>query len=609
MPKMDHFVIGDDIYEIVPEIAPLFNEDTAYVVGDYVIKDAVLYKFTSNHAAGAWTGNDAEVVTVGKELTDLKADLSHYIFNKRYNVYDGNLKQTGVYWNENGGLKQSETWGITDYMSIKYGKMYYKGLIAMGTNTRAIFVDANYNFVSAFRPQPYLDGREVALDSIVEIPDNAEYISFSLAVSQRTLFKFLFDPDEYLQDVISKNASDITDISDRIAQIEDKPINNVLIGNDNMMWSWWLYPQAVSLKRVRHKLYYGYVTSDGYKGVAEYDFESKTVVKNNIIKAGIDDHNALAVYVFPSGRIVCAYSTGHNEDNKVRVRRSVSYENVAEFGEEIILESVGLTSYSQMCYSNGKLYLFYRTNTKNWAYCTSTDEGTTWSDEVILITSSVQYYCMFRPTSTNNILRILMYSNPALGEDTDTNIRQAFLHTDNNTLYNSNNTTVLGTSNINKDNIDILISNEIGTLNRQRLFDCAVTAVERPLVLYAPFHMSNDSQYKLYDAGVVTQICNGGNDVAYTYQLGACFNGVNEIIVAHGSGADGGTDFIEKYAYNDGALGTPSVIYSEVRGNIPVRNFRPIADVNGDAIMWVRGYYNSATYNDYDTNAKLKILI
>jgi hypothetical protein len=215
---------------------------------------------------------------------------------------------------------------------------------------------------------------------------------------------------------------------------------------------------------------------------------------------------------------------------------------------------------------------------------------------------------MFRPTNTADVLRVLMYSNPALGEDTDTNIRQAFFHTGNNTLYNSDNSTVLGTSNIDKNNISILIPNETGTLDRQRLFDCAVTDVNKPLVLYAPFHMNHDSVYKLYDAGTIIQICGGGTDIAYTYQMGTCFNGTNEIIAARGSGVDGGTDFIEKYTYNDGVLGIPSVIYSEVRGNIPIRNFRPIADINGDAILWVRGYYNSATYNDYDTDAKLNAL-
>lgn len=76
MAKLDKFIIDGTAYEIVPEIAPLFNESDSYSVGDCVIHNAVLYKFTANHAAGAWTGSDAVEVTVGKELTDLKTDLN-----------------------------------------------------------------------------------------------------------------------------------------------------------------------------------------------------------------------------------------------------------------------------------------------------------------------------------------------------------------------------------------------------------------------------------------------------------------------------------------------------------------------------------------------------
>lgn len=81
MAKLDHVTINGTIYEIVPEIAPLFNESTAYAVGDCVIKDAVLYRFTSAHLAGAWIGSDAEATTVGEELTELKNRLNALIAN------------------------------------------------------------------------------------------------------------------------------------------------------------------------------------------------------------------------------------------------------------------------------------------------------------------------------------------------------------------------------------------------------------------------------------------------------------------------------------------------------------------------------------------------
>lgn len=39
---------------------PTFSESTAYSAGDVVNYNGKLYKFTADHAAGAWTGTDAE---------------------------------------------------------------------------------------------------------------------------------------------------------------------------------------------------------------------------------------------------------------------------------------------------------------------------------------------------------------------------------------------------------------------------------------------------------------------------------------------------------------------------------------------------------------------
>lgn len=62
-------------------IAPQFSESVAYAAGDYVLKlqdngQNVLYKFTAAHAAGAWTGTDAEAVTMASELSSVKSQIN-----------------------------------------------------------------------------------------------------------------------------------------------------------------------------------------------------------------------------------------------------------------------------------------------------------------------------------------------------------------------------------------------------------------------------------------------------------------------------------------------------------------------------------------------------
>ena len=56
-------------------IAPDFDATAAYSSGDYVIYNGSLYRFTSSHSAGAWSGTDATAVTIDGELIN-KAPLA-----------------------------------------------------------------------------------------------------------------------------------------------------------------------------------------------------------------------------------------------------------------------------------------------------------------------------------------------------------------------------------------------------------------------------------------------------------------------------------------------------------------------------------------------------
>lgn len=58
-------------------IAPVFNTATAYTKGDMVYYNNDLYVFTSNHSAGAWTGNDVVQTKVSTEISSLKSGLTN----------------------------------------------------------------------------------------------------------------------------------------------------------------------------------------------------------------------------------------------------------------------------------------------------------------------------------------------------------------------------------------------------------------------------------------------------------------------------------------------------------------------------------------------------
>lgn len=191
---------------------------------------------------------------------------------------------------------------------------------------------------------------------------------------------------------------------------------------------------------------------------------------------------------------MCIYAGGHNADKEIHVRISDKPENIRKFGTDIVLRSSGKTCYSQILQYNGKYYLFYRVDNKNWAYRVSSD-GVSWMDEVILKKIS---YGKFS-----------------------------------------------------------IIINKPECLT-QRMFDVAITEPSKPRILYAVFLANKSlkaSTYKLYD-------------------------------------------------YAGGKVRLPESVYTEKVGKNYTRNARPIADINGKAFLWHRGYYNPNSYKDFYTEAK-----
>ena len=57
-------------------IADDFSTSTSYEIGDYVIYNDLLYRFTADHAAGAWVGTDAVSVQLAEDVSLLKSALN-----------------------------------------------------------------------------------------------------------------------------------------------------------------------------------------------------------------------------------------------------------------------------------------------------------------------------------------------------------------------------------------------------------------------------------------------------------------------------------------------------------------------------------------------------
>lgn len=382
-------------------------------------------------------------------------------------------------------------------------------------------------------------------------------------------------------------------------QLEALNINRE--GASDMIWSWWSYPQVISYNNLQDNVYWGFTTSEGYSGVAEYNNVSHKTTKTLLKKVSeVDDHNGVAVTVMNDGRIMCVYSGGHNDDNEIHVRISNEQENIDKFDTDVVLRSSGKTCYSQIIKYRNKYYIFYRVNNKSWAYRYSSN-GTKWSAEKIIITAKMQYYCKFMPTTTNGVIRICMTSNP---DAEDANIRMGFMNLDTNEIYNSDNKTLLGKANIPSNQFDIIVSKPLG--QSKRLLDVAVIEPEKPMILYATFKYdfaTKNSVYNLYDTDKSLDICNGGNPLWNPkYQLGASFIGDNRIVLGR---EENGFDKIEIYNYDKEEIQLDKEIYFELIRNTFIRNARPIVDINQKVFLWHRGFYNPNMYTNFFTEAKI----
>lgn len=65
---------ASDMAALMAGIAPTFSTSTTYPAGAYVYYNGTLYRFTSAHAAGSWTGTDAQTAKVTEALFSFTDD-------------------------------------------------------------------------------------------------------------------------------------------------------------------------------------------------------------------------------------------------------------------------------------------------------------------------------------------------------------------------------------------------------------------------------------------------------------------------------------------------------------------------------------------------------
>ena len=569
-----------------------------------------------------------------------------------------------IYRSKNGGaykrIKATQTTTFTDEavktlngFSFHYAVCAYKGKSIADKNPKRI-IRLNAPVIGEMHVENY---NELVID-FTEIPGAASYqmkytkglttvtTTFSSSNKSYTI-KNIEPNDSYT--VTMRSAADgmysewsapktygVTD------GVQNYTMNESTYGPEDVCWSWWSYPQVVSYNGIRNKSYFGYATSLGYIGVGSYDMNTGAVVKTNLAQTTPDDHNSCSVNVLDDGRIMAVFASGHDKDKYIHVRISSQKESITKFDKDIRLTASGKTSYSQVYKINGVYYIFYRYNSKNWGYYYSFDLKN-WVGENKFLTAPVQYYMKLTKTTTANLYRLTMTGNPTSG---DCNIRMGFVNFTNGTVYNSDMVPLgqMGSS-IDCTKFNVIIPQESNKYTR--LFDVAETEPNKPEIAYCKWTKgAKKADYSILRDGETYSIATGSDEFWLKYFGGISFIDKDNIVVSYGNNY---VDHIETMKFGERIETEEVEVEVEVKADdtfevdkhtitdateiktekrkqtvekkvidfscnneisktsykdSAYRSVRPVVDVNGKAIMWQYGFYDSSSYTSFNMDAR-----
>lgn len=184
-------------------------------------------------------------------------------------------------------------------------------------------------------------------------------------------------------------------------------------------WCWFSDPRAIYTQDKNGSVITGWVTKSGDIVAASLDLKSgKTAKKTLYTKLEIDDHDNPAFLQLPDQRILTQYTWHGGTKNGMGVIQNTTLQpaDISTFSDSIVfkpqtpalLEKFKRETYTYanpfiLSSENNKIYSFGRWVGFKPNFITSTDNGKTWSDPVVVITS--------KELNTNNRPYVKYYSD------------------------------------------------------------------------------------------------------------------------------------------------------------------------------------------------------
>lgn len=168
-----------DYTSLLATIAPTFSASTAYAAGDYVWYDGDLYRFTADHAAGAWAGTDATAAVVVEDVSELKSAVQDITGNTIYTFTNGVWYNTSSTVNINAPESTTAARGSC-VVPCAYGDQFtLTGSGFTSTHMLWCFVDDSGTILS-----PHAGSSETAEEKIITAPYNATHLVVNAKTSE-----------------------------------------------------------------------------------------------------------------------------------------------------------------------------------------------------------------------------------------------------------------------------------------------------------------------------------------------------------------------------------------------------------------------------------------
>ena len=399
----------------------------------------------------------------------------------------------------------------------------------------------------------------------------------------------------------------------------------------------WNYPKLIHVNDgFKNAVYFGYVTEYGNSGVCCYDIDKDKYMSVDLFKSAPDDHDDMVCIYYELRKRMFAFGFQHNKETFIRVYRSCGrYNNLYfQWRNNIVFDEfvTYVQAFEQKRYwdnEKSRFVLFVRVNAKSWYVVYSKDDiGVEWEEPIKLfdttsVEGGVQLYIAARPTTTEDVLQLVVYGNPHWDKYSDTRIRLCYYNIGTREITDVSGT-VLGTAGdgIDYSEIPVIIDgcavgkyadipnyNDLEPDDKDlsliyRLYDAAPNCdVGYPAIAYAKTYKHEYvlGEYWIYQYGESKKVCNYGSDLYPggngDIGPGICFIGERTDRVILGRSAlnissNNYMTYLEKWILQNADTGwvkEGDPIDSVNSDNIRHRIIRPITDAEGDYLMYQKG--------------------